>query len=91
MESSVIIANVRRELSKAREEHPNARVHMYEERSSPGIDVNIILLDPQESDVSVVWNVGDADAGHLPDEECESEKQKDVETNSTIEISLGLG
>ena len=79
------------ELRKPRKQHPNAHVHMNKKGSSPHVDVDVVLLDPQEANVGVVWNVREGDPRHQKHEECERRNQQRVYDKTAIDIFFGLG
>ena len=59
------------ELRKTRKQNPKAHVHMDKKSETPMVDVDVILLDTQKSDVQFVRNIGGGYSGHQKSKKAE--------------------
>lgn len=85
MQFWIIVPNRTRKLRKAREQGPNAHVHMHKKSDTPVVDVNVALLDPEKADVGVVGNVGRRNAGHENGKKRERQQKRDCESGLSVE------
>jgi hypothetical protein len=52
------------ELCEPRQQYPEACVYVYKEGDAPMIDPDILLFDPQETNIGIIRNIIDGYPGH---------------------------